>query len=358
MDFVQTVDFYTQKELDERGDFSSLDNIICEEGKPKCRIANVVCTYDVGVKLNLAKISLFFKDKMPVKYNPKKFAAMIVTGRVSDKLPMTTVLMFSTSKVVHTGSKTELEAEMSAWYLVYYLMYYLKIPASVNDFCIRNIVSYFDLGHRVDLDKLSEAIGGRAAFHRRLIHSCRVRNKKRPKQVLLIFVTGNIVSTGSKDREAVIENYKEALQLCAGFSNVNRHTYRFGPKKRDITVTEMEKNNDMLTKWDVASHQQAENTAPNFSKKQSEKKRVYDNWELVQDDSEPNGDTNDVPKNRKRKADDAEFIGDGVEIDLDVTEDQKEDKPLEIITRPTKVRLPKNNSTIFNPPPNVHAMRF
>jgi TATA-box binding protein (TBP) (component of TFIID and TFIIIB) len=252
VEIVQDLKFLNEEEVIEHEDLiSSMDNIIQDEGMPRCRIANVVCTYKIGVKLNLNKTALLFRDTLPAKYNPKKFAAMIVTGRVSNKLPMTTILIFSTSNVVHTGAKTEFEARLSAWYLVNYLNLFLGVPATISEFEIRNIVSYFRLGHKVNLNQLWEAIGGRAAFQPQLIHSCRIRHKINPEQVLLVFVTGNIVITGPKDRQAVIDNYRNALKLCANFPDVGRHEYRFGSKKRSISVEEMKKNNEMLRSWEI-----------------------------------------------------------------------------------------------------------
>lgn len=59
---------------------------------------NIVCTVNLGCKLDLKKIALHARN---AEYNPKRFAAVIM--RIRD--PRTTALIFSSGKMVCTGAK-------------------------------------------------------------------------------------------------------------------------------------------------------------------------------------------------------------------------------------------------------------
>ena len=59
---------------------------------------NIVCTVNLGCKLDLKKIALHARN---AEYNPKRFAAVIMRIRE----PRTTALIFSSGKMVCTGAK-------------------------------------------------------------------------------------------------------------------------------------------------------------------------------------------------------------------------------------------------------------
>jgi len=63
-----------------------------------CSCRNIVCTVNLGCKLDLKKIALHARN---AEYNPKRFAAVIM--RIRD--PRTTALIFSSGKMVCTGAK-------------------------------------------------------------------------------------------------------------------------------------------------------------------------------------------------------------------------------------------------------------
>ena len=80
-----------------------------------CR--NIVCTVNLGCKLDLKKIALHARN---AEYNPKRFAAVIM--RIRD--PRTTALIFSSGKMVCTGAKRFM-LHLSLWYyitVVYFLI--------------------------------------------------------------------------------------------------------------------------------------------------------------------------------------------------------------------------------------------
>ena len=62
-------------------------------------IQNIVCTVNLGCKLDLKNIALHARN---AEYNPKRFAAVIMRIRQ----PRTTALVFSSGKMVCTGAKS------------------------------------------------------------------------------------------------------------------------------------------------------------------------------------------------------------------------------------------------------------
>jgi transcription initiation factor TFIID TATA-box-binding protein len=191
----------------------NLENIIQDGDLPKCYMVNVVCTYNLGVRLNLRKIALYKKDKLQCKFNPVKFAAMTLTVKTKWLAP-TTALVFSSSNIVHTGAKTEEHARQSAWALTYYFNKFLEIPVSLTKFKITNIVSHFNVGYKVDLKTLAAEIGARATFEPNMIQSCRVRDKDDPKLVCLVYHSGAVVVTGAKKRKHVKNQYRLIGDIC------------------------------------------------------------------------------------------------------------------------------------------------
>lgn len=68
---------------------------------------NVVATVNLDCKLDLKEIALRARN---AEYNPKRFAAVIMRIRE----PKSTALIFSSGKMVVTGSKSETDAKLAA----------------------------------------------------------------------------------------------------------------------------------------------------------------------------------------------------------------------------------------------------
>jgi len=74
--------------------------IPCREN-PQLKVTNIVCTYDLGLPLNLVRITMALMDTDQVEYEPEAFPGMIC--RISD--PKIVFLLFSSGKIVITGGK-------------------------------------------------------------------------------------------------------------------------------------------------------------------------------------------------------------------------------------------------------------
>jgi TATA-box binding protein (TBP) (component of TFIID and TFIIIB) len=247
-----------------------LNNVIRCPGLPDCTLANVVSTYNLGVLFNLRKMAYFLKPTLQCQFNPLNFAAMSLTIRTK-WLPPTTVLIFSSSNTVHTGSRSEDHARQSAWALVYYLNKHLGIPATLHDFQIRNLVSNFRAGFKVDLAKLAADLGSRATFTPNKIHSCRIRCIRNPKRVCLMYPSGSGVLTGTKTRDEIIEWYKESWKNCARFKCegvTSRNEYRYSTKGKNFSNRTLEEVNVRLSQIDPSVGKQHTTPATQINEEQ------------------------------------------------------------------------------------------
>jgi TATA-box binding protein (TBP) (component of TFIID and TFIIIB) len=205
-------------------------NIIETPGLPECKVVNVVATYKIGVRLNLKKIVLYYRDIIPAKFNPRRFAAMTINME-GHNMKRTTVLCFASGNVVHTGGETEEHIRLSAHAFVYFLNTRLRIPARVKDFKITNMVCDTNAGFEVDLKALNDACGDLAEYEPELFPACRVRSKDNRNIAALVYLSGGMVLTGLKNRYDVRPFLREIYELCCQHpyspeGGVSKHEYK------------------------------------------------------------------------------------------------------------------------------------
>jgi transcription initiation factor TFIID TATA-box-binding protein len=102
-DFVRGQDILIQK-MKEGG-------VICH-GTPTVAVTNMVCSYNMGNKINLNKVvlSLSFES---IEYEPEQFPGLVY--RIKD--PKVVALLFSSGKIILTGGKTMEDVEKGLAYL-------------------------------------------------------------------------------------------------------------------------------------------------------------------------------------------------------------------------------------------------
>ncbi len=184
-----------------------LDTIVQDPGCNPVTIVNVVSTYSIGSRLNSVAIALLKKDKIPLKFNVCGFAAMIIPISCHG-IASTTVLVYPSGCVVHTGAKDESHSRLSAWLLANFFEREIGIPMSVDGFKIRNIVSNMEVGHCVNLQSLKNELGVSASYEPADIQCVIHRDPKDPKRVTLIYGSGSAVLTGSKNRDDIFHQYR------------------------------------------------------------------------------------------------------------------------------------------------------
>merc|ERR1719219_1333768 len=95
-------------------------------------LQNIVSTVNLDCKLDLKQIAMQARN---AEYNPKRFAAVIMRIRE----PRTTSLIFSSGKMVCTGTKSENESRLAARKYARVIQK-LGFPSKFKDLKIQNMV--------------------------------------------------------------------------------------------------------------------------------------------------------------------------------------------------------------------------
>jgi len=174
------------------------------ETKPIVAIVNVVASASVDQKIDLNEITRKFPD---VEYHPDQFPGLVFRIRT----PKTATLIFTSGKMVCTGSKSEEMARKAVKTVVQMLRkggIKIKKDAEVT---IQNIVSSINLGGKVHLEKAARTLP-RSMYEPEqfpgLIH--RMLN---PKTVILVFSSGKLVCTGAKNEQDVYQSVNNLHSL-------------------------------------------------------------------------------------------------------------------------------------------------
>jgi transcription initiation factor TFIID TATA-box-binding protein len=174
------------------------------ETKPVVAIVNVVASASVDQKIDLNEITKKFPD---VEYHPDQFPGLVFRLRT----PKTATLIFTSGKMVCTGSKSEEMARKAVKTVVQMLRKGgIKIKKDA-DVTIQNIVSSINLGGKVSLEKAARTLP-RSMYEPEqfpgLIH--RMLN---PKTVILVFASGKLVCTGAKNEKDVYQSVNNVHSL-------------------------------------------------------------------------------------------------------------------------------------------------
>jgi transcription initiation factor TFIID TATA-box-binding protein len=172
--------------------------------KPIIEIVNVVASATIDQKLDLYKI----QDKFPsVEYNPDQFPGAVFRL----KTPKTATLLFSTGKMVCTGSKSEEMARKAVKTVVQKLRkegIRIKKDAVVT---VQNIVSSINLGGKVHLERAARTLP-RSMYEPEQFPGL-IHRMLDPKTVILIFASGKLVCTGAKTEKDVYRSVNSLHSL-------------------------------------------------------------------------------------------------------------------------------------------------
>ena len=173
------------------------------------KIENIVATAPVEIEDKIA-LKQIAQKHAEVEYNPERFPGLIM--RIEK--PRATILVFSTGKMVITGLRKAIEAEV----VVEKVMKRIKkagVSISKPIITIQNVVASGDLHELVDLNLAAITLD--SAMYEPEVFPGLIYRMQDPKTVFLIFSTGRIVCTGAKDKvvvkEVVIKLNKEIREL-------------------------------------------------------------------------------------------------------------------------------------------------
>ena len=164
------------------------------ETKPIISIENVVASATVNQKMDLNEITRNFSD---VEYHPDQFPGLVFRL----KSPKTATLIFTSGKMVCTGSKSEDFARKAVGMVVKKLRkggIKIKSNATVE---IQNIVASINLGGRIHLEQAARTLP-RSMYEPEQFPGL-IHRMIDPKTVILIFSSGKLVCTGTKREEDV-----------------------------------------------------------------------------------------------------------------------------------------------------------
>ena len=164
-------------------------------------IQNIVMTMNLGCSLWLPAVA---KKLVVAEYNPARFSA--VTFRITN--PKSTALLFSSGKVVCTGTRRHVDAVLACYRYVHYLCKKLGIKANVYDLTVQNIVSSINLNLTIDLNKFARINQTECNYDPSLFPGAIWRSKKQTNSmVVLVFSSGRLVITGGKKRDDIDKTY-------------------------------------------------------------------------------------------------------------------------------------------------------
>ena len=164
---------------------------------PIIAIVNVVASAAIDEKLDLIKI----QKKIPeIEYNPALFPGAVFRL----KTPKTATLLFSTGKMVCTGSKSEDLAREAVKLVVQRLRkegIKIKKDAVVT---VQNIVSSINLGGKIHLEKTARTLP-RSLYEPEQFPGV-IHRMVDPKTVVLLFASGKLVCVGAKNEKDVFRS--------------------------------------------------------------------------------------------------------------------------------------------------------
>uniref|UniRef100_A0A1B6IS01 TATA-box-binding protein n=2 Tax=Homalodisca TaxID=139475 RepID=A0A1B6IS01_9HEMI len=166
------------------------------ETGPVLTVQNLVCTVNLDCPLDLKMINFRTRNS---EYNPSRFCGVVM--RLRD--PRATALIFSSGKIVVTGTKHEASAHLATRKFAR-IIQKLGFKVKFLDFKIHNMVSTCDLRFPIRLENLNQMHGQFSSYEPELFPALIYRMVK-PRVVLLIFVNGKLVITGAKTREETQE---------------------------------------------------------------------------------------------------------------------------------------------------------
>ncbi len=172
--------------------------------KPIISIENVVASASVDQKMDLNDITKNFPN---VEYHPDQFPGLVF--RLTN--PKTATLVFTSGKMVCTGSKSEDMARKAVSTVVDKLRkggISIKKDATVK---IQNIVASVNLGGRIHLEDAARTLP-RSMYEPEQFPGL-IHRMVDPKTVILVFSSGKLVCTGAKKEPDVYRsvNYLHAM---------------------------------------------------------------------------------------------------------------------------------------------------
>ncbi len=189
-----------------------------DAGRAFINIENVVASATLKQRIDLNAIVRVFPG---VEYRPEQFPGLVYRL----KKPKTATLIFSSGKMVCTGSKSERQARKAVLKVVDELKKDGIVIIGRPEIVIQNIVASCGLGGRIDLEKA--VFGLTKTMYEPEQFPGLIYRMDEPKVVILVFASGKLVCTGAKKE---IQVYIAVKKLQETLESKNLILYE-GPEK-------------------------------------------------------------------------------------------------------------------------------
>lgn len=164
---------------------------------------------DLGVRLDLKQIALRCRN---TEFNPRRFAAVIMRLRE----PRATCLLFSTGKLVVTGTKSTHNSSLATKKIAYILERIGFQPANHISFKVQNVVGTVDVGFPIRLEGVAFAHPTFSSYEPELFPGL-IYRLVQPRVTILVFVSGKLSITGAKTEEIMVEGLKKIYPILLEF---------------------------------------------------------------------------------------------------------------------------------------------
>ncbi len=193
---------------------------MADKSKAFINIENVVASATLKQQIDLNAIVRIFPG---VEYRPEQFPGLVYRL----KKPKTANLIFSTGKMVCTGSKSERQARKAVLRVVEELKKGGIVIIGRPEIEVQNIVASCGLGGHIDLEKV--VYGLKKTMYEPEQFPGLIYRMDEPKVVILIFASGKLVCTGAK-KEILV--YTAVNKLQELLESKNLISYEDGEKPR------------------------------------------------------------------------------------------------------------------------------
>lgn len=157
-------------------------------------VENVVASGSLGMELNLETVARELSDV--VDYDPEKYPGAYF--RLDDSAPLITV--YRTGKYIITGAGSEEKASATRSEFLQLLTEHSVLPKAEDEwYKIQNYVCMEDIGQQLDLSVLAIGLGLKFTEYEPEQFPGLVYRPTKYDCVMLIFGSGKVIITGTKD---------------------------------------------------------------------------------------------------------------------------------------------------------------
>jgi transcription initiation factor TFIID TATA-box-binding protein len=198
---------------------------------PTAVIHNLVGTTELCCSAGLVDLNYIASVLPNSFYDRQRFAA--ITIRIAD--PMCTALLFTSGKLVLTGSRSWCQCLLASLHIARLLTSHTKgVTFYVRDTSVQNIVGNavisLKAGECLDLQAMYDALGAICTWQPNMFPGLVLRPDNSPV-VLLCFYSGKVVVTGGKKEEDIYDGWANLWPIVRRFI---RPTTETNGKRRKV----------------------------------------------------------------------------------------------------------------------------